>query len=42
MPIYYHIRRGKIPIKYDKNKRMFLSRKNSLWYNIEKNIVLLI
>ena len=38
MPIYYHIRRGKNPIKFDKNKTMFLSKKNSLWYNIEKSV----
>ena len=42
MPYYYHIHRGIEPSelenKFIKNKALFFSRKNSGWYNIEKNI----
>lgn len=38
MPIYYHIHRGRDPIVFDKNHEMFMSKKNSFWYNIEKEM----
>lgn len=38
MPVYYHIHRGDKLIKFDKNKPMFVSKKNSFWYNVEKQI----
>ena len=42
MPKYYHIHRGitssDIEKKFIKNKPLFFSKKNSGWYNIEKEI----
>ena len=40
MPYYYHIHRGIKPCSLDnkfiKNRPLFFSKKNSIWYNIEK------
>jgi hypothetical protein len=42
MPKYYQIHRGiepsKVEKKFIKNKPFFFSKKNSFWYNIEKDI----
>ena len=42
MPYYYHIHRGIKPCSLDnkfiKNRPLFFSKKNSIWYNIEKEI----
>lgn len=42
MPKYYHIHRGTKPSKVDKKfiegQSLFFSKKNSTWYNIEKEI----
>ena len=42
MPKYYHVHRGTTPSnvgnKFIKNCPLFFSRKNSNWYNIEKDI----
>ena len=42
MPLYYQIHRGlelsEIENKFIKNRAFFFSKKNSMWYNIEKQI----
>ena len=42
MPLYYHIHRGKKSSKLEKqfinNNLLFFSKKNSGWYNMEKDI----
>ena len=42
MPYYYHIHRGIKPCSLDnkfiENKPLFFSKKNSIWYNIEKEV----
>jgi hypothetical protein len=42
MPYYYHIHRGIKPCSLDnkfiENRPLFFSKKNSDWYNIEKEV----
>lgn len=38
MTIFYHIHRGTNKIKLKRNKTTFMSKKNSFWYNMEKEI----
>lgn len=42
MPLFYHVHRSTKPSKIEKkiilDKPLFLSRKKSFWYNVEKNV----